>query len=53
MLTIVGVMVIIQAVFQITAGIDLPVEALITKVGIFVVLALAVVYHEVKLFKLL
>ena len=51
MLTLVGIMVIIQAVFQIMAGINLPIEAIITKIGIFVVLGLIALYYEVKLFK--
>jgi len=51
MLAIVGVMVIFQTVFQAMAGIDLPIEAAITKVGMFVVLAVVAVYYEVKLFK--
>ena len=51
MLLMVGIMVIIQAVFQIMAGINLPIEAIITKVGIFVVLAIVAVYYEIKLFK--
>jgi len=51
MLAIVGIMVILQTAFQAMAGIDLPIEAAITKVGIFVVLALVAVYYEVKLFR--
>ena len=51
MIIIVGVMVIIQAAFQIRAEIDLPIAALITKVGIFVVMASAAVFYMMKLFK--
>jgi len=50
-LIIVGIMVIIQTLFQKTAGIDLPLEAVITKVGIFVVLAIVAIYYDVRLFK--
>lgn len=38
--SIVGIMICLQTVFQISAGIDLPLSALVTKVGIFVVLSL-------------
>lgn len=38
--SVVGIMVCLQTVFQLSAGIDLPVAALITKVGIFVILAI-------------
>lgn len=47
----VGLMVIIQTLFQIHFGVALPIEALITKVAIFTVLAIAALYFEVKLFK--
>ena len=51
LLIAVGIMVIIQAIFQIMAGINLPIGVIITKIGVFVVLALAAIYYEVKLFK--
>jgi hypothetical protein len=51
MLILVGIMVIIQSVFQQMAGIDVLIEALITKVGIFVVLAIVAIYYDIKLFK--
>jgi len=51
MLSLVGIMVILQTVFQNRAGIELPVEATITKVGIFVILAILAIYYEIKLFK--
>jgi hypothetical protein len=51
MLSLVGLMVILQTVFQNRAGIEMPVEAAITKVGIFVLLAIVAIYHEVKLVK--
>ena len=51
MLSMVGIMVIIQTIFQHRAGIELPVEAAVTKVGIFVLLAIVAVYYSIKLFK--
>jgi heme A synthase len=51
MLIIVGIMVIVQAIFQIKAGIDLPIEAILTKIGAFVVLGIIAAKYEVKLFK--
>jgi len=51
MLSLVGIMVILQTVFQNRAGIELPVEATMTKVGIFVLLAIVAIYYEIKLFK--
>jgi hypothetical protein len=50
-LIVVGVMVIIQAIFQTIAGIDLPIMAIITKVGIFIVMAIVAIYYEAKLFR--
>jgi hypothetical protein len=50
-LRVVGIMVIIQAIFQIKAGINLPIEEIITKIGIFVLLAIVAIYYEIKLFK--
>jgi hypothetical protein len=51
MLILTGIMVIFQTVIPAKAGIELPIGAIITKVGIFVVLAIAAIYYEVKLFK--
>jgi hypothetical protein len=51
MVLFVGIMVIVQALFQIKSGIDLPIQAIITKVGIFVVLAITAVFYEVRLFR--
>ena len=51
MLSLVGIMVIFQTLFQNWAGIKLPIEATITKVGIFVLLAIVAIYYEIKLFK--
>jgi hypothetical protein len=50
-LLIVGIMLPVQTIFQIAAGIDLPIGAIITKVGIFVLLAIIAIYYEIKLFK--
>jgi hypothetical protein len=51
MLSLVGIMVILQTVFQNRAGIELPIEATIMKAGIFVLLAIVAMYYEIKLFK--
>lgn len=51
MIIIVGIMVIIQAVFQIMAGIDLPIGVFITKIGIFVLMALVAIFYNLKLIK--
>jgi hypothetical protein len=50
-LVLVGIMVINQTIFQSIAGIEAPVEAIITKAGIFVLLALIAIYYEIKLFR--
>lgn len=49
--TFVGLMVPIQTMFQTHYGIELPIQALITKVGIFIVLAIIALYYDIKLFK--
>ena len=51
MLSLVGIMVILQTLFQNRAGIEMPIQATITKVGIFVLLAIVAIYYEIKLFK--
>lgn len=48
---VIGIMLPIQTVFQVSAGINIPVPALVTKMGIFVLLALFAVYFEVRLIK--
>ncbi|MCX7921093.1 MAG: hypothetical protein N3B21_03590 [Clostridia bacterium] len=48
---IIGVMLPIQSVFQISAGIELPVPVLVTKVASFVTLALFALYFNVKLLR--
>jgi small-conductance mechanosensitive channel len=50
-LLIIGIMLPIQTMFQIMAGINLPIGTIISKVGIFVILALVAIYYEIKLFK--
>ena len=51
MLVMTGIMVIFQTIIPAKAGIELPIGAIITKVGIFVVLAIIAIYYEIKLFK--
>jgi hypothetical protein len=51
MLVMTGIMVIFQTIIPVKAGIELPIGAIITKVGIFVVLAIVAIYYEIKLFK--
>ena len=50
-LVLVGILVINQTIFQSIAGIEVPIGAIITKVGIFVLLALVAIYYEIKLFR--
>jgi hypothetical protein len=49
--TVIGVMLPVQTVFQILAGIETPIPMLITKVAIFVVLALFAFFFNAKLYK--
>lgn len=46
-----GIMLPIQTVFQLIAGISIPMAAIVTKVGIFVLLAFFSLYFNIKLFK--
>lgn len=48
---VIGIMLPIQTLFQIAAGIELPIGAIVTKVASFVVLALFALYFDIKLFK--
>ncbi|MHB8127711.1 MAG: hypothetical protein ACYDEX_01745 [Mobilitalea sp.] len=48
---VMGVMLPMQSVFQITAGIEVPVPVLITKVASFVILALFALYFDIRLFR--
>jgi hypothetical protein len=50
-LLIIGVILPVQTIFQIMAGINLPIGAIITKIGVFVLLAIIAIYYEIKLFK--
>ena len=48
---VMGAMLPMQTIYQIMAGIVIPVPVLIIKVGIFVVLAMFAVYFDIRLFK--
>ena len=48
---IVGIMLPIQTAFQVSAGIELPFVAIVTKVASFVILALFALYFNIKFFK--
>ena len=50
-LIIIGITVINQTIFQNMAGIGLPIEAYITKIGIFAILATVGIYYQIKLFR--
>ncbi len=47
----IGIMLPIQTAFQLSAGIELPLEVIITKVGIFVALALFALYYNIRFMK--
>ena len=51
MLIMTGIMVIFQTTVPVKVGIELSVGAIITKVGIFIVLAIAGIFYEIKLYK--
>jgi len=51
LLIIIGIILPFQTIFQVNAGIELPLEAIITKVGIFIVLAVFAVFYNIKLLK--
>lgn len=48
---IMGVMLPVQTVYQSLAGIELPIQALVTKVGIFVLLAAFAAHFNIRLYK--
>ena len=50
-LVLVGILVINQTIFQSIAGIEVPIGAIITKVGIFAILGIIAIYYEIKLFR--
>ncbi|MDW7674699.1 MAG: hypothetical protein SCK28_09205 [Bacillota bacterium] len=47
----IGVMVVSQTIFQVWAGIELPLPVLITKAASFVILSVFALYFDIKLFK--
>ena len=49
---VIGIMLPVQTIFQILAGIELPIPALITKVFIFIILAAFALYFDRKLRKI-
>lgn len=49
--TVVGIMLPIQTVFQIKAGISLPIGAIVTKIATFIVLALFALYFNIKFYR--
>jgi len=51
LLIIIGIILPVQTLFQVNAGIELPLEVIITKVGIFIVLAVFAIFYNIKLFK--
>lgn len=48
---IMGIMLPVQTAFQLWAGIEIPVPVLVTKVGIFVLLAVFAIYFNQKMFR--
>lgn len=49
--SIIGIMLPIQTAFQLMAGISLPIGAIVTKVAIFIILAIFALYFNIKFFK--
>ncbi len=50
---VMGIMLPVQTVFQVAAGIAIPLPVLITKIGIFVVLAVFAAYFEIRFMRIL
>jgi len=50
-LVMVGIMVTFQTIIPIRAGIEMPIGAIITKVGIFILLAIIALYYQIKLYR--
>jgi hypothetical protein len=48
---LIGIMLPIQTMFQVAAGIELSIGAIVTKVGSFVLLALFALYFDIRFFK--
>lgn len=51
MCVIIGIMISVATIFQTIGGIELPLPALITKIGIFIVLAVFAEYFNIKLYR--
>lgn len=49
--SIIGIMLPIQTLFQVTAGVSLPISAIVTKVAIFIFLAFFALYFNIRFFK--
>lgn len=49
--TVVGIMLPIQTVFQIKAGISISISAIVTKIGTFIVLAFFALYFNIKFYR--
>jgi hypothetical protein len=48
---VMGVMLPVQTLFQLFAGIEIPIPVLVIKVGIFVLLSIFATYFNVKLYR--
>jgi hypothetical protein len=48
---VIGIMLPIQTVFQVSAGVEIPLAAIITKAGSFVILAIFALYFNIRFFK--
>ena len=48
---IIGIMLPVQSIFQVSAGIEIPMLALITKVAIFSLMSIFALFFEIKLIK--
>ncbi len=48
---IIGIMLPVQSIFQVSAGIEIPMPALITKVAIFSLMSIFALFFEIKLIK--
>jgi hypothetical protein len=51
MLVMVGILVVFQTIIPLNAGVEFSLGAVITKVGIFVILALVAILYEIRLFR--
>ncbi len=48
---IIGIILLSQSIFQIIAGIDIPIPALITKIGVFILFSVFAIYFNNKYYK--